>query len=82
MSDIKVGDLVMVVRSHCPNEYIGRIFHVERIASAPSECRICRADLNSPLTAFGEVTAAVSWFRRIPPLAELNEAERKQSEPA
>jgi hypothetical protein len=74
MSDIRVGDLVVVVKTVCCSDKdLGYIFTVSRIATHQTHCRFCYRE-------WGLVTMAmvnnVNGFslqelKRIPPLDEL-----------
>ncbi len=85
MSDIKVGDLVVVVR--WPHEHCNSLGHILSIAAlAPSsQCRVC-GYISTETSAVTEDHWAVplSWLKRIPPLEELEgqRTEEKLKEPA
>ena len=88
---ISVGDLVIVVHpSRCSgrNHNLGLIFTVigvKRGGEIPGKCFFCGGDHpEDDFAPFAE--APDGWFpfsrlRRIPPLTELDEAERKIEEP-
>lgn len=89
MSDIKVGDLVMVIGDCCGAKALGKIFIVESIHHAHKYCcRHCSFSLiNGELLAFSTVNGRsgywpLNWLRRIPPLSELEPAETKEELPA
>lgn len=78
MSDIKVGDLVMVIRWCCASGPQGAIFTVAGVANTQThQCRHCWEYLpveTFPVSAGApEVRngAPISWLKRIPPLDEL-----------
>lgn len=89
MSDkpISVGDLVVVVRSHC-GQHIGEVHRVIAMDDAPNfACSFCD-------TVLGPISCALvtdspdgrklyrpplSWLKRIPPLEEL-EGEKRDEE--
>ncbi len=90
MSDIKVGDLVVVVRgSSCCgwNGDLGRIFKTEgqMIVSPPQTWRCSHCGLTGPfrtahryLTDYKQDLFHEGRLRRIPPLSELGEVENEQ----
>lgn len=91
MSDnaIRVGDLVCVVRFPCCGACLGVVMTVTRFLSTESDyqCSKCKhwhglAYLPTAIddTKIGNRHFPLSWLRRIPPLWELDEAERKQEE--
>ena len=88
---IKVGDLVVVVRGHCSDVAVGKIFNVLRLSPGMTRCIQCGR--------VAEVTIAVSTecgpngvphgsdvlnVRRIPPLDELDGVKTEEDirEPA
>jgi hypothetical protein len=94
VSEIKVGDLVVVVR--WPHEHannVGTIWTVQGF-SPQSHCQDCgktwiwkkwRTVFKQPcavLDAKQNFGLPLSWLRRIDPLAELNETEHKEETPA
>ena len=89
MSDIKVGDLVMVVRKHpctrCQFEdrLMGLIFRVAEIESVLNTICECGAPLGRKPIAIKNAGSkrgvAVARLRRLPPLSEL-EGEKREEE--
>lgn len=81
---IKVGDLVMVVRATqcCGNVAAnGWTYIVRRLVPGPFVCYGCRKSSNEP-SAFGAPDGSMvrlSRLKRIPPLSEL-EGERTQED--
>ena len=88
---IRVGDLVVVVRpSQCSgsNHNLGLVFTVtdiKRGGEIPGKCFFCGGDHPEyDFALFAEMPDGwipLRRLRRIPPLAELDEAERKIEEP-
>lgn len=83
---IKIGDLVMVVKSCCPMRVKPTIFVVERQTALSSEergvCADCGASLpadnywrsNAPVgEAWGQPE---QWLKKIPPMDELNSVDK------
>lgn len=92
MSDnaISVGDLVVEIRACCATRHIkaaGWIFRVSGFDNHTWSCGYCGIR-GTETRAIAETKsedkecAPLSWLRRIPPLGELDEAERKESTPA
>jgi hypothetical protein len=89
VSEIKVGDLVVVLHSHCGSA-VGMIRTVSAFhANANGRCPICNFTLSHPIAAelngpapWGRWRLPPSWLRRIPPLWELDETEHKEELPA
>ena len=83
MSDIKVGDLVMVVRKHGCGCDLGDVFVVRELERSPSgylDCSVCGARAFSSLDASSDHGwRAVAALKRIPPLSEL-EGEKRDEE--
>jgi hypothetical protein len=86
--DIKVGDLVMVVRDCC-GKWVGRTFPVGPIKfEDPRNCDYCRSDLSGMAFVgngwFSKVDGKThyamprQWVKRIPPLSELENEKNKQ----
>jgi hypothetical protein len=78
VSDIRVGDLVVVVRNSlhpckCPvGKALGRHFIVEEVCVTPSMCRTCGTDFPPEMVAWdGRVVYELDRLKRIPPLDEL-----------
>jgi hypothetical protein len=90
MSDIKVGDLVVVVRPRrcgCAHS-IGWVFKVASVAPSPrgGYCAMCGKDTFEPgtLRAYNEAAdgySELSRLKRIPPLGELEGAEVREALP-
>jgi hypothetical protein len=78
MSDIKVGDLVVVVRRGCSDRHLGRIFVVQDIRPSAIACKHCGTthgfSLGMPL-AFPDTEVnrgfEIGRLKRIKPLDEL-----------
>ena len=90
---IRVGDLVVVVRSEheCTTRiYGGAVFTVtgfEPQTGGGWTCGRCGAvnllpNILEVALGLHKYGVPVPWLRRIPPLAELDEAERKEETPA
>lgn len=84
---IKAGDLVAVVRSHCPgsDDWLGQIFTVESVKRADSICSACHAPLGNIdfATCAGKTGGyQTSILKRIPPLENLDEQMRELYEDA
>lgn len=81
MSDIKVGDLVIVVKSPCSHgdKDVGRIFTVSLLQHDHMHCRYCGWEsppqwcVEDPLVRGSGFL--VSWLKRIPPLEELERTQ-------
>jgi hypothetical protein len=70
VSDIKIGDLVMVIKSHCPHPALCVVFIVESLGKAQGKCSGCRNDLGVHSYACGQgYYAPYSWLKRIDPSA-------------
>jgi hypothetical protein len=93
VSEIKVGDLVAVIRYPCCGAYLGVIMQVTRLTHTfeDYQCEKCRHwhGLNHIDSAIDDNKVRgtgrhfpLAWLRKIPPLAELNEVERKEETPA
>lgn len=90
MSDIKVGDLVMVVRTCCSvsaERVMGALFTVSHIGNELAKCSGCGATDFGGLFAFSSEKygkrriadmAPISWIKRIPPLSELEGQNEKK----
>lgn len=87
MSEIKVGDLVMVVRAHC-TEQIGKIATVTEISGGKWTC-LCGEVKSEELTARLPNIALrqnfhmsgwypLSWLRKIEPLSEPETTETRE----
>jgi hypothetical protein len=77
MSDrpIQVGDLVIVVHSHCAKAFAvdcGRVLTVLKIEKIFLMCNVCRKIYHSECAAEVEPGGwqPTAWLRRIPPLSE------------
>ena len=85
MSDIKVGDLVVVVRWPCCGHYLGSVMRVEFFSqmSEDASCTQCGAKHGAKRCA-GDAKNdfPVEWLKRIPPLEELEGEKREEKEPA
>ena len=88
MSEIKAGDLVMVVHVCCePNSRaLGAIFKVKKITIDDSRCPYCRDFFNNTRRAVaqevwgdGYKCAPVSWLKKIDPPA-IPETEERDEE--
>ena len=93
MSDIKVGDLVVVIKSNgcscaAPSKTIGLIFRVNEIRlSHNARCGACKIPMEDTICAFGDLDDGafdMPRLKRIPPLSELEgqRTEEKIKEPA
>lgn len=76
---ISVGDLVVVVHSHCDDK-LGLVARVERLRQAGSNlrCNQCMSRVGPPGThcaVIGSDVWPLGWLRRIPPLDELENSE-------
>lgn len=85
MSEIKAGDLVVIVRWPCCGHRLGNVFRVESILSEYQffHCDNCgaREQFHEAIAWNGEpggVAARLSWLRRIPPLSELTDETRRE----
>ena len=82
---IQVGDLVVVVRGGCADEFIGYVFSVARLLPLSSPCMNCHTTHGYPFgtpMAFelGETRGfELPRLKRIPPLSEL-ESEKRDEE--
>jgi hypothetical protein len=86
VSEIKPGDLVRVARDCC-GAHLGLIFEVESIWQPPGWWRItrcCGYIGDEPLAERKDAVdgqlchAPLSWFRKIPPLGELDDVEHTE----
>ncbi|MCR4300666.1 MAG: hypothetical protein NUV51_03575 [Sulfuricaulis sp.] len=84
MSEIKEGDLVQVVRWPCCGVGLGGVFRVVEILSpnaghckcgAPQPFEAHPVGAGIPSKRWG---APISWLKRIPPLAELDDVQTKE----
>ena len=90
MSEIRVGDLVVVVRTCCEKtaqESLGITGKVTLIRSTTMRCEYCLSFMKTNWKAHFETEctfkcAPLSWLRRIPPLSELESTEHKEETPA
>ena len=83
MNEIKVGDLVQIVRVHCGDIGLGEIYCVEVIReSIFGNCVGCGASIEGLCAGGGPYLAPLSWLRRIPPMSELESTEHKEETPA
>jgi hypothetical protein len=83
VSQIKVGDLVIVIAGCCSTtqQHIGHIDTVRRMHSRPARC-VC-GYVAQPVLAvitdpMGECGVPLSWLKRIPPLEELDDVKRHE----
>ena len=83
MSDIKVGDLVMIVRGHeCSVKKAGGIpFIVTSLIDCVFYCNKCKCDISDGIGVTGYIDrfVPVSWLIRIDPPAipeSINEQEK------
>ena len=88
MNEIKVGDLVVVVRGMgcCgkPTGNEGKIFQVSRFENSGCTCVYCGFS-PMPTSAWGlqgALSITLDRLRRIPPLSELESTEHKEEQPA
>lgn len=90
MSEIRVGDLVMVVVPGCTHRNLGFIFTVTDITGERSECAKCNQMHGSGRSIYPDRPFPSGWgyriaesrLRRIPPLSELESTEHKEETPA
>lgn len=92
MSDIKVGDLVVVVRACCDGQarHQGIQGVPWRVTSfkgpAMSGCQWCGAKFYNVVWAMGAPNRCpyvwVRWLKRIPPLSDLERVTEKEELPA
>ena len=91
MSDIKAGDLAVIVRwdHQHGDEYIGYVVQVESIDPRGCECPICRIEVVAGPSAYThlkgkECGLPLPWLKRIPPMKELEgqRTEENLKEPA
>lgn len=96
--NIKVGDLVMVVRSSCEHEerFLGSVFVVPKLIYDCSTCRTCGHYNDTQWHAASPDDLSTGYpithLKRIPPLSELegekdfaelvDDMQRKLKEPA
>lgn len=83
MSEIKAGDLVMVVRQpHCAGRALGKIYIVQDIAPRWDACHECgyttEPDTKSAQIGSKGYWAPLSWLIRIDPPAEPASTETKE----
>ena len=82
MSEIKVGDLVMVVRWPHACKYLGNIFGIISTAQAVGLKGNCQRCGWVPSCSFVDVEAfgkiPVDWLKRIDPLAEPETTEHNE----
>ena len=80
---IKVGDLVVVVRPRCSTELIGTIFRVASLCPLESPCLTCGTTHGHPLGFLMACNSSYSMrfeidrLRRIPPLSELESTQEE-----
>ncbi len=81
---IEVGDLVMVVHTHCPHHTLGVPYVVSRLGRGCGMCAICKADIGAHDWAASEegITCPLKWLKKIPPLTDPENVERKEELPA
>ena len=85
---IEVGDLVMVMREHCPaNAVLGKIFGVIEVWPAQRgvalQCGNCggvfsNGEHHSRLGNKNADWIPTAWLRKIPPLSELDRTEHQE----
>ena len=80
---IKVGDLVRVVKAHCPGfdrEASGVVFVVEELSGPRAHrCSHCRSIFFGVVALGGDNWAIpLPYLRRIPPLSELEDVKREE----
>lgn len=86
MSQIKVGDLVVVIRGHrCfgADAVSGMVSVVDEvITGATYYCLRCNdpipVDAAMKLPGLGDVAMPFSWIKRIPPLSELDDVKQDE----
>lgn len=76
---IKAGDLVMQVRSCCP-QYLGRMFVVGSVENTLFRCHHCEPKGRERDIVFTRYVAGapIEWVKRIPPLSELDDARQDE----
>jgi len=78
---IKVGDLVYVVRNHCPSRYEGTVATVTDLAFPYSgHCPACQTFFTACAAKLddGRGWNPIQWLRRIPPIGELGDVQQKE----
>lgn len=75
MSDIRAGDLVMIVRDCCGGEFLGAIKRVREIDSFAWECELCKHEDDGPLVLLDDTRAdkclwPMEWVKKIEPTKE------------
>lgn len=79
MSEIKVGDLVVVVGSGCEHthKFIGLVRRAIALGESPVHCALCSWRLVEPIrhTLIAEnIRLPTTWLKKIDPLDEPEEA--------
>ena len=70
---IKVGDLVVVVKGHCSDTFVGKVFKVAEMGTGRGRCNVCRVHLGTVAYVCPEAFEAypLANVKRIPPFPEL-----------
>ena len=72
---ISVGDIVQIVRQHCPHPSLGVPFTVERIGFGKGQCVVCREWCHVGRYAQGDGwSVPFKYLKRFDPPAELESA--------
>ena len=88
---IQAGDLVIILRGHCVDSSAGNIVTVLEIQDSGARfCQRCGiidnpgvvARLRFPDKGDNDYFAPLAWLKRIDPLSEPEQIERKQEQPA
>lgn len=81
-TEIRAGDLVLILRRHCSTEYVGMIATAESSPYLDSHyCRVCGAWFDSGLVVWislGAVRGVLmrDWLKKIEPLADETAQDR------
>lgn len=82
MSEIKVGDLVMLVQDCCTDANLGMVFRVQEISNGPGTCnRYCGTTFHLPLAVHdiaGKCAWPLPWLKKLDGLP--SSIEHKQTE--
>lgn len=79
MSEIKAGDLVMVVRGCCPHRSWGVPWRVEYLFNGTGgTCVVCGKQVASGSAAGGQFYSLLSWLIKIDPPATGDEVSMRK----
>ncbi len=77
---IRAGDLVLVLRNHCSDRYVGHVYSVLRVINSASYCGTCLVEMPPQQIAVLDgfrrgAGLPLPYLKRLPPLGELERDE-------